>query len=264
MRHRGGLTRRTTAAVRGCQAAWGAALDIDDPDGPRMTGQVLAAWLRQGFIGDPAEAWLIPGAVPGSVAGWYRLELPDLENLDRAGLLIVVDPAARRQGLGRDLLRHAARAGRRRRAVRCSVARSGTARQATRSPPRSGRSRGCGEVRRLDLRTVPAGKFAPGCARGGRRRHGILAGPLDGADAAEYLESLARGAERLRRRPARRGLRGRRPGTASGSASAPTPRMRAMGVRTYTIAAVHDASGELAAMTQLSVAPDHPGGGIRG
>ena len=38
-------------AVRGCEAVWGAALDIDDADGPRMTGQVLAAWLRQGFIG---------------------------------------------------------------------------------------------------------------------------------------------------------------------------------------------------------------------
>jgi RimJ/RimL family protein N-acetyltransferase len=37
-----------------------------------------------------------------------------------------------------------------------------------------------------------------------------------------------------------------------------------MGVRTYTIAAVHDASGELAAMTQLSVAPDHPKWGHQG
>jgi hypothetical protein len=41
------------AALLGCQAAWGAALDIDDADGPRMTGQVLAAWLRQGFTGRP-------------------------------------------------------------------------------------------------------------------------------------------------------------------------------------------------------------------
>jgi RimJ/RimL family protein N-acetyltransferase len=37
-----------------------------------------------------------------------------------------------------------------------------------------------------------------------------------------------------------------------------------MGVRTYTIAAAHDASGELAAMTQLSVAPDSPQWGHQG
>ena len=86
-----------SSALRGCQAAWGAAMDIDDPRGPRMTGQVLSAWLRRGFTGDPAEAWLIPGTAPGSVAGWYRLQLPDLANLDRAELLVVVDPAARRR-----------------------------------------------------------------------------------------------------------------------------------------------------------------------
>src|SRR5690348_1685951 len=97
-----------TAALRGCQAAWGAALDIDDPDGPRMTGQVLGAFLCHGFTGDPAEAWFVPGAAPGSVTGWYRLELPDLENRDRAELLIVIGPAARRQGLATRLLRHAA------------------------------------------------------------------------------------------------------------------------------------------------------------
>src|SRR5487761_199785 len=37
-----------------------------------------------------------------------------------------------------------------------------------------------------------------------------------------------------------------------------------MGVRTYTVAAAHDASGELAAMTQLSVAPDSPRWGHQG
>ena len=37
-----------------------------------------------------------------------------------------------------------------------------------------------------------------------------------------------------------------------------------MGVRTYTVAAAHDASGELAAMTQLSVVPDSPGWGHQG
>ena len=133
--------RRTAAALLGCQAAWSAALDIDDADGPRMTGQVLGAWLRQGFTGDPAEAWFIPGTTPGTVVGWYRLELPDLENRDRAELLIVVDPAARRTGLGRTLLRHAAeRAAAAGRSVLGGEVRDGSA--ATRSPSRPALSQG--------------------------------------------------------------------------------------------------------------------------
>src|ERR1700760_2351511 len=97
-----------TAALSGCKAAWDAAQDIDDPDGPRMTERVMGALLRLTFIGDPAEVWFIPGAEPGSVIGWYRLVLPDLEDLDRAGLMIVIHPEHRRQGLGLALLGHAA------------------------------------------------------------------------------------------------------------------------------------------------------------
>ncbi|HEY0934257.1 MAG TPA: GNAT family N-acetyltransferase [Trebonia sp.] len=98
-----------TAALRGIQAAWAAALDIDDPDGSRMSAPVLGAWLSLGFTGDPAGTGYSPGPEPGHVAGWYRLQLPDLENQDRADLLIVVRPDCRRRGLGRALLRHAAR-----------------------------------------------------------------------------------------------------------------------------------------------------------
>jgi hypothetical protein len=61
------------AALRGCQTVWGAALDIDDPDGPRMTGQVLAAYLRHGFTSDPAEAWFVPGTGAAEAATRYSL-----------------------------------------------------------------------------------------------------------------------------------------------------------------------------------------------
>jgi GNAT superfamily N-acetyltransferase len=252
-----------TAALRGCQTVWGAALDIDDPDGPRMTGQVLAAWLRQGFTGDPAEAWLIPGPVPGSVAGWYRLELPDLENRDRADLLIVVDPAARRRGLGRDLLRHAARraadAGR---SVLGHGVRDGSAGDAFAAAV--GAKPGMGEVlRRLDLRTMPAEKFAGLRAEATAAATGYSLARWTGPTPPEYLESLARVLNAYADAPHDEGYES---GDWDGErvrerADAP---LRAMGVRTYTIAAVHDASGELAAMTQLSVAPDHPQWGHQG
>src|SRR5207253_10374968 len=48
----------------------------------------------------------------GTVTGWYKLELPDRENVHRASLDLEVDPAYRRRGIGNALLRHAvARAG---------------------------------------------------------------------------------------------------------------------------------------------------------
>src|ERR1035438_7976264 len=77
-------------------------------------------------MGDLREVWLVTdqaagggaaaggggaregGRFTGAVAGWYRLELPDRENLDRAQLDLMVHPDRRRRGLGRMLLQHAA------------------------------------------------------------------------------------------------------------------------------------------------------------
>ncbi|MGH3299907.1 MAG: GNAT family N-acetyltransferase [Trebonia sp.] len=252
-----------TAALRGCQAVWGAALDIDDPGGPRMKGQLLSAWLRQGFTGDPAEAWFIPGTAPGTVVGWYRLELPDLENRDRAMLMVVVNPAERRQGLGRALLRHAVeRAVAVGRSIVWGEVRDGSAGDAF--AVAIGAKPGMAAAwRRLDLRGVPAGKFARLRAEATAAATGYslvrwigetppeyqasLAGVLNAyADAPhdEGYEAEAWDAERVRQR-----------------ADAP---LRAMGLRTYTVAAADDASGELAAMTQASVAPDDLGWGHQG
>ena len=148
-----------TAALRGCKEAWDAAQEIDDPGGPRMPERMLAAWLGLSFTGDPAEAWFVPGAEPGSVLGWYRLELPDLENTDRAMLVLVVHPAHRRQGLGRDLLRHAAQlAAAAGRSVLCGEVRDGSPGDAFAAA--IGAKPGiAAAVRWLDLRTLPAGKI---------------------------------------------------------------------------------------------------------
>ena len=251
------------AALRGCQAAWGAALDIDDADGPRMKGQVLSAWLRQGFTGDPAEAWYIPGTAPGSVVGWCRLELPDLENRDRAELLIVVDPAARRQGLGTDLLRHAAeRAGAAGRSVLGGEVRDGSAGDAF--AVATGAASGmAATMRRLDLRTVPAGKFARLRAAATAAATGYSLVRWTGRTPPEYRESLAGVLNAYADAPHDEGYEA---GAWDGErvrerADAP---LQAVGVRTYTIAAAHDASGQLAAMTQLAVAPDSPRWGHQG
>lgn len=250
------------AALLGCQAAWGAALDLDDANGPRMKGQVLSAWLRQGFTGDPAEAWYIPGSAPGSVVGWYRLELPDLENRDRAVLLIVVDPAARRRGLGRDLLRHAVeRAGAAGRSVLGGEVRDGSAGDAF-AIAIGAASGMAAAMRRLDLRTVPAGKFARLRAEATAAATGYSLVRWTGQTPPEYRESLAGVLNAYADAPHDEGYEAEAWDGERVRERADAP-LRAMGVRTYTIAA-HDASGELAAMTQLSVAPDSPRWGHQG
>jgi GNAT superfamily N-acetyltransferase len=93
--------------IRACFQVFLAAQQVDEPDGPWFTERPFRGWLTVGWGGDPREVWLARDP-EGSVAGWYLLDLPDLENLDQAELMLVVHPARRRHGLGRALLEHAA------------------------------------------------------------------------------------------------------------------------------------------------------------
>ena len=112
--------------VRACHEVYDAALRADKAEGPWLTAGPFSGWLSVGWMGDPREVWLVTdqaagggaaaggggaregGRFTGAVAGWYRLELPDRENLDRAQLDLMVHPDRRRRGLGRMLLQHAA------------------------------------------------------------------------------------------------------------------------------------------------------------
>jgi GNAT superfamily N-acetyltransferase len=96
-----------TDTIRACFEMYLTAQRADEPDGPFFTERPFHGWMTVGWGGDPRELWAARDP-DGTVAGWYRLELPDLENLDQAYLLVVVHPARRRRGLGRALLKHAA------------------------------------------------------------------------------------------------------------------------------------------------------------
>src|SRR5271169_3959141 len=116
--------------IRACFEVFLAAQQADEPDGPWMTERPFRGWLTVGWGGDPREIWATEGQ-DELVAGWYRLELPDLENLDQAELTLVVHPAQRRRGIGRALLKHAAvRAAEHGRSVLNAGTRHGTGGQA--------------------------------------------------------------------------------------------------------------------------------------
>ena len=257
------LDPANSAAIRGCKAAWDAALDIDDPDGPRMPERVLGAWLRLGFVGDPAESWFIPGDEPASVPGWYRLELPDLENRDHAGLLVVVGPAMRRRGLGRALLAHAAsQAAADERTIIWGEVRDGSAGQAfaTAIGAKPGMA---AAVRRLDLRTAPAGKFSRLRTEAALAAAGYSLVRWAGLTPPEYQGPLAGVLNAYADAPHDEGYEAESWDAGRVRERGGVP-LQLMGVRSYTIAALHDASGEMAGMTQLSVSPDAPQWGHQG
>jgi GNAT superfamily N-acetyltransferase len=250
-------------ALSGCKTTWDAAQEIDDPDGARMTEQVMGGWLRLTFIGDPAETWFIPGAAPGSVTGWYRLVLPDLEDLDRAGLMIVIHPEYRRQGLGLALLKHAAeRAAAAGRSVLGGEVRDGSAGDAF-AVAVGAKTGMAATMRQLDLRTAPAGKFARLRAEAAEAAAGYSLVRWTGPTPPEYLAPLAGVLNAYADAPRDEG-HDLEEWDADRVRERAAPPVQAMGLRGYTIAAVHDATGEMAAMTELAVAPDDPHWGHQG
>jgi GNAT superfamily N-acetyltransferase len=233
---------------------------VDDPLGPTKSARVLDGWLRAGWIGDPGEAWFVPGPEPGSVVAWYRLGLPDLENRDRAALAILVHPECRRQGIGRALLRHAAE----RAAAAGRVTLDGEVRDGLAGDTFAawaGATYGGAETMRvLELRAAPAGKFAELRAAAARAAAGYSLVSWTGPTPDEYLEPMATVINAFGDAPRDAAIEaqtwdGRRLRERGDAV------LEILGVRAYTVGAVHEATGTLAAMTQLNVDPEYPAWG---
>jgi GNAT superfamily N-acetyltransferase len=245
-------------AIRGCHEVHSAAQLADDPTGsPPMPLQALRVWLKHGWGGDPGETWLVPGEEPGTVQGWYKLSLPDLENLEGAAISVVVHPAFRRRGTGRALLRHAVRRaaanGRARLASEtlCNSAGDSFARDAGFKP-------GIVEARRmLVLDSVPRGRIASIRADAARAAGGYSLVSWTGPTPDEYLGHVAAVWEAMNDAPRSEGFEGRT-WDARRLRERVEARLALTGVRRYTVAARHDATGEMAAITQVHINPEHP------
>jgi len=202
----------------------------------------LRGWLEHPT--DPSELWIAVDETTGACHGWYRLTLPERENRGRGYLWVTVQPSSRRRGLGTTLLQHAvdrAAAG----GGRCSPAGRRRARPARPSPPAWARPPGwlrpggCS----CSAGSRPAG--SPCCASRPPGRRRLLAGALDGRIPDEYVARYAELENAMADAPHDAGEE---------NVVWDADRVRAeiddnrelQGRRVYTLAALHDASGEMA------------------
>jgi RimJ/RimL family protein N-acetyltransferase len=257
--------------VRACHAVHVAAHAADDPEGdPPFSLALFSALLAHGWSCDPAEAWCVPGDSPGAaghggpVAAFCRMLLPDLENRGRAFLAVTVHPASRRRGLGRALLRHAARRAQvgGRSDLDGSVAQGSAGEAFAR---RLGAVPGLVDARRfLDLRQVPASRFAELRAEAARHAAGYSLVSWTGATPEEELGRVAGVFNAMNDAPREEGLFEDDIWDAGRVRDRGDMQVRFAGNRGYSVAAVHDATGEMAALTQLFVDPADPDWGHQG
>jgi RimJ/RimL family protein N-acetyltransferase len=248
--------------MRGCYDVMSAAQHTDDPVVPPMSFGEFSLYLCRGWDQTPGEAWTAVDG-EGAVIGYYRIELPDLENRGNAYAGPVVHPGRRRRGTGRELLRHeGTRAAANGRSLFSSEIIAGTAGEAFAQAV--GAKLDQEEVRRIQY----LADIAPGTTAALRRSaeqaaagYSLVSWAGDIPD--EYLAGMAEvfnafndaphgeheepelwDADRVR--------------TRTGAS------LRAGVVRGYSVAALRDVDGQLAAFTGVVINPEAPEWGFQG
>jgi GNAT superfamily N-acetyltransferase len=246
------------ATTQACFEAVRAAGETDDPLGPPWSLQRLRGWLE--YPTDPAETWICPDDANGAVAGWYYLILPERENRDRGYLYLTVRPSSRRRGIGTALLRHAA--GRAAAAGRSALG-SGTFQGSAGAAfaARVGATAGLVEARRvLALGQIPAGRITDLREQAARAAAGYSLVSWDGRTPEEYLARCAEVENAMADAPHDAGEENE-VWDADRVREQIDDLREARGRHVYTLAALHDASGEMAAVTAVEADQDNPAWG---
>lgn len=233
-----------------------AAHDADEAVEPPKSLATFRSMLTGGWEGAQFEVWYVQDS-HGEVTGYYQLDLPDLENRDRAFAVLFVRPQARRHGIGTGLVRHAGRrTAANGRAVLEGYALDDSAGEAFAA--KLGATLSLREARRVqNLKKVSAQQIASLRAEAERKaagyelvtwtgpipdeRAGQVAGVFNAfADAprGEGVEPEVWDADRVRERTGKL--------------------LREAALRGYSLAAVHTATGEMAAITEVLVDPAEP------
>ena len=240
--------------MRAWYALYAAGAPVDEPGGPPMSAGIWTGLKAHGWSAEPRENWLAFGEPGRALLGGYSLELPDRENRTRTLVTLLVDPARRRAGIGTALLRHArARAAELGRQAMTFLVLEGT--PGDRFARAQGATVDLVEARRtLDLTAIPPGQLARLRAAAEGPAAGYTLASWDGPTPEQWLGPVARLNEALADAP-------------RGDEEEPqvwdADRVRLVdqlsaerGLRRYSVAAVESRSGDLAALTQLSVEED--------
>jgi RimJ/RimL family protein N-acetyltransferase len=249
------------ATARACYDVEVAAHQTDEPAMPPNSYDQFALHLRTGWDYEPSEVW-VATADDGTVAGFYRMTLPDLENLDKAYGGPIVHPAYRRRGLGREILRHqGTRAEANGRTTFCAEVASEGAGDAFAQAV--GAKLQLEEVRRIQyLRDIAPGTVAALRAEAERAAGGYSLISWHGfvpdqycAAMAEVYNAFADAPHGDNQEPER--WDAERVRTRTGLA------VRAGVMRSHSVAAVRDSDGEMAGYSEVIIAPEHPDWGYQ-
>jgi GNAT superfamily N-acetyltransferase len=243
------------ATTQACFEVVRAAAETDDPVGPPWSLRRLRGWLE--YPTDPAETWVCSDDAAAAIHGWYYLMLPERENRDRAYVWLDVHPTSRRRGIGTALLRHAAeRAARGGRSVLGSGAFQGSAGAAF--AVRVGATAGLVEARRvLALGKIPACRVTFLREQAAQASTGYSLASWDGRTPDEYLARYAEVENAMADAPHNDGDEPSIWDAARVREQLDDNRER-QGRHVYTLAALHAATGEMAAVTAVEADPDNP------
>jgi len=246
--------------VGACHEMHVAAMPVDVPGEPPMSDRVFAGWMRMHWTGDRKENWLARDAA-GAPCGWYSLVLPGRENTHLAYLDPLVGLPYRRQGIGTELVRHAAgRAHEEGRAMLVA--------DATLGSPGDGFSRALGAragmaeaSRVLHVRAIADGHLARLRARAQASAHGYSLLSWQGPVPDRYTGQAAALHQDGEDAPLDEGHERKHWDAARVRAA---ERLAAdQGMRLYSVAARHDRTGELVALTEVEIDPQLPDWGYQ-
>ena len=246
--------------VRGCFEIVAAGQRLDDPGLPVRSLTSFRNRWTSGFNGHPRQSWLGVDAA-GEQVGCYLLTLPELENTTVGWCTLAVAPARRRSGAGRALLAHCASQARLAGRLRiASEARDGS--PGSHFAAAVGAITGIAEViKRLDIDPGLPRRLADLRAAAGKHASGYSVVSWIGASAADTLDDQALLSAAMADAPRDAGVE---------PEAWDAERIRDLertclgsGQQFYSVAARHDATGRIVAITQIFVEPDTPGWGFQ-
>jgi RimJ/RimL family protein N-acetyltransferase len=247
-------------ATRECYQIFRAAAPVDDPQGPPLSLQFFTGWITMGWTEDPTECWLARDRA-GTACGYYVLTAPQRENRHLAGIFPTVLLSRRREGLGTELLMHAAaRAHELGRTVLTSDTREGS--PGSEFACALGAQPGVTEIRRmLSVDAIPAGHLAALRARAESAAQGYSLLRWEGATPRDRLAEVADVNMAMADAPRDTGHEAQRWDAAR--VQQDERRVAAQGLRSYTVAARSNETGKLAGLSQLGVDPCEPAWGFQ-